>query len=375
MPSTAHTAQGPESLGPQGAWVHLDTVRRSGASSAHFLRLIEEQASLGCWASDFHDGSVTGSAGLYRLLFLDPGIKLTYSLLTQLMHPDDRSVYEHLRETLRAGQPIDCEYRVVRTDGVMRWIRNRAEVVLGPDGQPSRAVGVVTDVTRRREAYHSAKRGHDRYQALVQAIAAVVWTASPDGSSPDMPSWAHLTGQSVAEMHGEGWLDAVHPEDRARTRAVWRSAVLNRTVYDTDYRILCADGTHRWVNSRGTPVLNGDGTIREWVGVCLSIAGSKRFGSEHASEALSRSARVSAGQIRAARAFLEWSIEQLAQRAEVSISTVRRLEDSRTSAQIRSTGLDRVRTALERAGIEFFVYPGGAPGVRPRIAVPTDLLS
>ncbi|MGH1575038.1 PAS domain-containing protein [Methylobacterium sp. P31] len=305
MPNRAQRANDPNLLPPGTNWVHLDSARRHGVSSAHFLKLIEEQAGLGCWASDFHDGILVGSAGLYRLLCLEPGTPLTYDLLIRLMHPDDRSVYEHLRETLGAGQPIDCEYRVVRADGVMRWVRNRAEVVLGPDRQPYRAVGVVTDVTSRREAYHAAKRGHDRYHALVQAIAAVVWTASADGSSPDMPSWAQLTGQSHAEMQGEGWLDAVHPEDRARTRAVWRSAVQNRAVYDTDYRVLCADGTHRWFNSRGTPILNGDGTIREWVGVCLSIAGSKRFGSEPVPEALDCSVRLSAGQIRAARAF--WS--------------------------------------------------------------------
>ncbi len=144
---------------------------------------------------------------------------------------------------------------------------------------------------------------HERYSALVRAVATVVWTATPDGGTRVGSDWTTLTGQTTEEMTGYGWLDAIHPEDRERTREAWRTAVLHQGVYDTDYRIRCADGIHRWFNARGAPVLDHDGAIREWVGMCLPITGSKRFQVDLRIPG-SSTTRLTAAQVRAARALL-----------------------------------------------------------------------
>ena len=73
---------------------------------------------------------------------------------------------------------------------------------------------------------------------------------------------------------------------------------------------------------------------------------------------------IASGQCRAARGLLDWSQQDLADRARVGIVTVRQLEAGLTEPR-RST-LEVVRRAFERAGVEFIDENGGGPGVRLR---------
>jgi transcriptional regulator with XRE-family HTH domain len=73
---------------------------------------------------------------------------------------------------------------------------------------------------------------------------------------------------------------------------------------------------------------------------------------------------VTAAQCRAARALLDWSQQDLADKAAVGIVTVRQLEGGDT--QPRRATLDVIRRALESAGVQFIEENGGGPGVRLR---------
>ena len=76
--------------------------------------------------------------------------------------------------------------------------------------------------------------------------------------------------------------------------------------------------------------------------------------------------KVSIRQIKAARALLAWSQEQLAEAADVSIPTIKRLEANDGPLGGRSGTGGKIQTALERAGVEFIDENGGGPGVRLR---------
>jgi transcriptional regulator with XRE-family HTH domain len=74
--------------------------------------------------------------------------------------------------------------------------------------------------------------------------------------------------------------------------------------------------------------------------------------------------KVSISQIKAARALLEWSQEDLADAAGVSLPTVKRLEAAGGIPKGRPRTLDSLQTALERAGVTFIDENGGGAGVR-----------
>jgi PAS domain S-box-containing protein len=130
-------------------------------------------------------------------------------------------------------------------------------------------------------------QSEQRYRSMIEANTAVVWNTPASGEvEADLGSWADFTGQTQEQIRGQGWLEAVHPEDRARTAQVWLAAVQQRSHYKTEYRLRNSAGVYRHMLVRGVPVLDADGTIREWVGTCTDITERKQ-----AEEALAASER------------------------------------------------------------------------------------
>jgi transcriptional regulator with XRE-family HTH domain len=76
--------------------------------------------------------------------------------------------------------------------------------------------------------------------------------------------------------------------------------------------------------------------------------------------------KVSIRQIKAARALLAWSQEELAAAANVSIPTIKRLEANDGPLGGRSETADKIRGALQDGGVEFIDENGGGAGVRLR---------
>ncbi len=344
-------------------------------SSRHFLKLIEDTGKVGFWSADLRADRIDASLGLYRILGLDPASEVTFGFGLDMIHPEDKATHGDQIAVLRSGQPVSREFRIIRPDRTQRWILHHAEVIMGPDGAPSQGMGVVFDVTAQHDTMNALMQRHDRLNALVAATAAVFWVNKANGETSEMPQWMVLTGQSHSQIQGLGWLDAVHPDDRPRTQAAWMTAVEHTAPYNTDYRVLCADGIYRWFNARGAPVLNKDGSVREWVGVCLNVPGRTRYGSsdgagrtatfnDPSGSRASGEQALTPGQIRAARAFLGLSKEDLARLADISISTVNRLEDPNSPIRARGETALAARRALEKAGVEFTFEDGAKPGVR-----------
>jgi PAS domain S-box-containing protein len=112
----------------------------------------------------------------------------------------------------------------------------------------------------------------ERYRTYIGASTHILWTANPIGEViADIPTWRAFTGQSEEAVRGAGWLDAIHPEDQPAARAAWAKAVQERSLFELVYRLRNKAGEYRHVTCRAVPVMNADGTIREWIGTCTDM--------------------------------------------------------------------------------------------------------
>jgi PAS domain S-box-containing protein len=188
------------------------------------------------------------------------------------VHPDDRERAAQVwMEAVTTRSLYDIEYRIRGADGNYRYFQLRGVPILDEDGSIREWIGTCSDIHDRKLAEDAIKQSEERYRSLILATSQIVWTSDFEGRCPDLPSFRAYTGQTVDEVVGFGWLDAIHPDDRERTNQVWMEAVQTKSLYDIEYRIRGADGNYRYFQARAVPILNEDGSIREWVGISSDI--------------------------------------------------------------------------------------------------------
>ncbi len=143
------------------------------------------------------------------------------------------------------------------------------------------AASLYRSELRNNEAVNHLRSSEERFRALVEASAQLVWTAEASGAfREDSPSWRGFTGQTYEQWREFGWLDALHPEDRERAAQAWRDAVRTETVFATDYRIRRFNGEWRWTSVRAVPLRDPAGAVRGWVGMNMDITERKRAEAE-----------------------------------------------------------------------------------------------
>ncbi|RZL94946.1 MAG: PAS domain S-box protein [Variovorax sp.] len=175
--------------------------------------------------------------------------------------------------------PLDVEYRVRRaSDGAVRWISRRAEMIRDPAGKPVLMRGVVQDITARKDAEATLRESEARFRALAQAMPIQVWTAAADGGldwfSRSVYSYSGLTHEALV---GAGWSRMVHPDDLSRVAVQWSNALATQTPYETEFRLRRHDGAWRWHLVRAQPVdISGAlGLPMRWVGTNADIEDQK----------------------------------------------------------------------------------------------------
>ncbi|HEY9012359.1 MAG TPA: helix-turn-helix transcriptional regulator, partial [Devosia sp.] len=108
-----------------------------------------------------------------------------------------------------------------------------------------------------------------------------------------------------------------------------------------------------------TAIVGRNGELEGWIGFSARRDGNMALGLEADGP---DAAPLTPGQVRAARGYLGWSAEQLAEHAGVSFSTVRRVETPGERG-VREQSIAAIRKALERAGISFTTGVDGRTGV------------
>jgi PAS domain S-box-containing protein len=194
-----------------------------------------------------------------------------------LVHPDDRGrVVADWERTRDAGATWDNEYRMVRPDGNVTWVRNVDMVVHDEHGRPIGRQGVIFDVTSHVDTVNALRRAESRWRALVEHLPAVTYIDGlgyePSYASPQIEE---LTGMTP-EQWLEDWVSALHPDDRDRIVTTYLRHAGEGRLLEAEFRVVRPDGKVTWVSDRAAPVPSSDGARMLFQGVMLDVTAQKQ---------------------------------------------------------------------------------------------------
>lgn len=128
-------------------------------------------AHVGSWEWDIKTNVVTWSDELRRMYGLPANAPAGYPEFLAIAHPDDRARLEALvAEGLQTRRTVDYEWRVVRPDGVVRYMQARNVVITDPSGEAVRMAGTSLDITERKLAEENQRTLLRELQASVAEV-------------------------------------------------------------------------------------------------------------------------------------------------------------------------------------------------------------
>ncbi len=121
------------------------------------------------------------------------------------------------------------------------------------------------------------RESKERFRTLANSAPVLLWMIDTTGSYIFCnQSLLDFTGRTLDQELGSGWLDTVHPTDRAACTNIYRQALNSRSSFEIEYRLRRADGHYRWVLDRGVPRLMPDGSFNGHIGSCMDITDRKQ---------------------------------------------------------------------------------------------------
>jgi len=204
----------------------------------------------------------------------------------------NRSIFEGLPEAKNQGfeELLDKVYtsgeKLVANERPVTLPRNgKAETIYvnfvydalkETDGNISGIIAIAVDVTQQVQARKDIEESEQRFQAAIEAVEGILWTNNGRGEMEgEQPGWASLTGQTYEEYQGYGWANAIHPDDAQKTLDSWNKAVRERKTFIFEHRLKVKNEGYRYFSIRAIPLVNPDGSLREWVGVHSDIQDQK----------------------------------------------------------------------------------------------------
>jgi diguanylate cyclase (GGDEF)-like protein/PAS domain S-box-containing protein len=197
--------------------------------------------------------------------------------------PDsDPAAIEELRAAVREQRHTRVTILNYRKDGTPFWNEVSLSPLFDASGRLAHWIELQTDVSEREVAVQGLRDAEERYRRLTENLPGIVtYIAEYDGDRLRLtylsPQVERIFGYPRESWVGERpvWLDALHPDDRARVLEHERRRFEHGDPFDLEYRLLASDGRVVWVWDRDTVTSRDDGAARRHEGMLVDITASK----------------------------------------------------------------------------------------------------
>ena len=235
----------------------------------------------GVWDWDVEHGLTNHTDGYYRVFGVDPAFgRANIRTWRQLLGTDPDCALEAFRERLRRVDPsasvLETEYRFRHTDGSWHWAFDRAHVVeRAPDGSTRRVLGLVVDITARKQRETALSAGDQRFRALARELRCVVYEIDSETGLSTGEGVERVLGYSAAELPGaNAWSALVHPDDKPLL-AQWFDSGTEAMV-PRQYRIRHREGHYVTLLDSPCVVRDAAGKVQRILGVAIDISEQAR---------------------------------------------------------------------------------------------------
>ena len=183
-------------------------------SSDERLNLALTAAKMGVWEWDVQSNAIVWSPECFEIFDVE-SFNGTLESFTNSLHPDDANRVMSAADKALADMTIfSVEYRIIRSDGRVRWLSNLGRPIYSEQGSPLRLIGTVQDITERKRVEEALRESEEKYRSVFEQSLDALFLTVPDGTIVDVnPAACRIFGMTIQEFRLAGRTGVVDPND------------------------------------------------------------------------------------------------------------------------------------------------------------------
>ncbi len=264
-----------------------DITQRKQAEEA----LQESQQRLHSILASLEDVVWSASAQTFQLLYLNPAAEEVYgrpiadlvnnaNLGIEIVYQEDRQAVRTALQSLHQQGSMNVEYRIVRPNGEIRWLRDRTHLIYSNDGTPVRIDGIATDITEHKQTGQALREAEEKYRSIFENAIEGIFRTTPDGFYLDVnPAFARMLGYTspqelMTTIKNIGRQLYVNPQKREEFIALMAK---NDSITNFEFEAYCRDGSKIWISENVRNVKDSEGNLLYYEGTFEDITNRKEI--------------------------------------------------------------------------------------------------
>lgn len=222
------------------------------------------------------------NAEFNQVLYVSPAYEQMWGRSCQSLYADFNSFIEAVHPAdlpkiiavlNQKVKTFELEYRIIHPDGSMRWILCRSFPVYSESGEIYRRVGIVRDITERKQAEIELRESEQRYASLAEASPVGIFRTDAQSNCLYVNDrLCQITGLSHESVKRKGWIKGLHPADRKRVVTSWEYATQNNLPFHMEYRFQHSNGDVTWIFCQAVVERAANGELVGYVGTITDIS-------------------------------------------------------------------------------------------------------
>ena len=251
--------------------------------SAALLKFTLRAANAGSWAWDIVTGEVFWSEEFHQLAGTSPATcQPSYTAWLNTIHPQDRqNAVQETQVALAERRELNNEFRMIRPDGAVRWMRSQGRALYDLGGKPLRMVGVMFDITKNKLAEEELRRREEELRIITNGVPALISYVDTEQryrfANAMYEEWFGHSSEEISGKHVREVLGDVAYEE---LRPHMESALAGReTRFETWIQYQGAG--LRCVEARYVPRTDDQGVVQGFFALVTDVTERKRDEERH----------------------------------------------------------------------------------------------
>ena len=239
---------------------------------------IQKLSKTGGWELDIETSKTTWTKQVYEIYQIseDTPTDKIQGILYYAEHEQDK-LKKYINDCINDKKPFDDIFEFVDAKGNKKFVRSLGAPSVDSTGKVIKLLGSIQDVTEKINYQIELESAKNRLSKLINLVPAGIFETDPEGNCLYINDrWTELAGIDMTKAAGQGWANALHPDDKENVFLEWQSSVEENREFNLTYRFLKPNQEEVFVHGRSLAITNKDGETTGYLGAIQDITAQKK---------------------------------------------------------------------------------------------------